>query len=144
VSSSEIHSPKTKEGEKTMSKSVPLVACLVCLAVLIGLGGISTRAGTLSPVLAKPFLSTTNLAVSCPTVAYSLAAAMGSPTMKLTQGDSDEDAAEEKADHEKEDHDVDSDDHPPVPEPSTLMSFGVALLIGGGVFFLGRLRKERK
>jgi hypothetical protein len=75
-----------------------------------------------------------------------LAAAMGSHTMKLRQGgDSDEDAAEEKADHEGEDKDTDKDDKPaPIPEPSTLMSFGVALLIGGGVFFLGRLRKERK
>jgi len=32
----------------------------------------------------------------------------------------------------------------PTPEPSTLLSFGAALLIGGGVFLLGRLRKERK
>jgi hypothetical protein len=38
-----------------------------------------------------------------------------------------------------------NDDAPaPAPEPSTLLSFGVALIIGGGVFFLGRLRKERK
>ena len=34
--------------------------------------------------------------------------------------------------------------HAPTPEPSTLLSFGAALAIGGGVFLLGRLRKERK
>jgi hypothetical protein len=32
----------------------------------------------------------------------------------------------------------------PNPEPSTLLSFGAAVVIGAGVFLLGRLRKERK
>jgi hypothetical protein len=32
----------------------------------------------------------------------------------------------------------------PVPEPSTLLSFGAALVVGAGVLFLQRLRRERK
>jgi hypothetical protein len=32
----------------------------------------------------------------------------------------------------------------PAPEPATILSLGVALMIGGGVYFLGRLRGERK
>jgi hypothetical protein len=34
--------------------------------------------------------------------------------------------------------------HNPLPEPSTLLSFAAAVVIGAGVFLLGRLRKERK
>jgi hypothetical protein len=32
----------------------------------------------------------------------------------------------------------------PLPEPSTLLSFAAAVVIGAGVLLLGRLRKERK
>jgi hypothetical protein len=32
----------------------------------------------------------------------------------------------------------------PVPEPSTMLSFGAALLIGGGVLYSLRLRRNRK
>ena len=39
------------------------------------------------------------------------------------------------------DHDHDGDKHapPPTPEPSTILSFGAALLIGGGVLLSRRL-----
>jgi len=33
---------------------------------------------------------------------------------------------------------------PPIPEPSTILSFGAALLIGGGVLYSRRLRRNRK
>ena len=47
-------------------------------------------------------------------------------------------------DHDK-DHDHSKGEHgpKPTPEPSTLMSFGAALLIGGGVMFSRRLRKNK-
>jgi hypothetical protein len=40
----------------------------------------------------------------------------------------------------------DNDKHgpSPTPEPSTILSFGAALLIGGGVFYSRRLRRNRK
>jgi len=55
-------------------------------------------------------------------------------------------------DHDRDrdpDHDHDRDhgrphSPSPTPEPSTLLSFGTAIIIGGGVFFLGRLRKVQK
>jgi hypothetical protein len=40
-----------------------------------------------------------------------------------------------------------SDDHTgpdPTPEPTTILSFGAALLIGGGVIYSRRLRRNRK
>ena len=43
---------------------------------------------------------------------------------------------------EKEDHDRD-DKHAPVPEPSTILSFGAALLIGAGVLYSRRARSKR-
>ena len=58
-------------------------------------------------------------------------------------------------DHKDKDQDKDKDrdrdrdkhKHPrrpaPTPEPSTLLSFGAALVIGAGVFLLGRLRRKR-
>jgi hypothetical protein len=34
--------------------------------------------------------------------------------------------------------------HDPTPEPSTILSFGAAVLIGGGVLYSRRLRRNRK
>jgi hypothetical protein len=55
-------------------------------------------------------------------------------------------------DHKKDKGDGDNDwddhhhrkDHDPTPEPSTLLSFGAAILIGGGVLYSRRLRSNRK
>jgi len=41
------------------------------------------------------------------------------------------------------DKDEDYKKHAPTAEPSTLLSFGAAMAIGGCVFLLGRLRKVR-
>ncbi len=54
-----------------------------------------------------------------------------------------------KGDHDGWDGDKDKgkhdrDGHAPTPEPSTVLSFGAALLIGGGVLYSRRLRKSRK
>lgn len=47
-------------------------------------------------------------------------------------------------DGDKDDHDHDHHrDHDPTPEPSTLLSFGVAILIGGGVLLSRRLRRNK-
>ena len=40
--------------------------------------------------------------------------------------------------------DHDADDPAPTPEPSTILSFGAALLIGGGVIYSLRLRGTKK
>ena len=69
-------------------------------------------------------------------------------------GDSDHDGKDNEhygnnnGDHDgnkyggKGDHD--RDDKAPTPEPSTILSFGAALLIGGGVLYSRRLRANKK
>src|SRR5579863_6534396 len=46
-------------------------------------------------------------------------------------------------DGDKYDHDHHRYHHEPTPEPSTLLSFGAAILIGGGVLYSRRLRKNK-
>jgi hypothetical protein len=116
-----------------MAKSIPIGACVLCLIALMGAGVVSARTGNTVAVLASPPISVmTNAVDSSLTAPAALLATTWSRAIKV--GD-DDDEAEDK----------DADESPaPVPEPSTLLSFGVAAIIGGGVFFLGRLRKERK
>ena len=45
--------------------------------------------------------------------------------------------------YKDKDKDKDHRSPAPAPEPSTLLSFATALVIGGGVFLLGRLRRKR-
>lgn len=52
-------------------------------------------------------------------------------------GDNDGDGDGDKDDHHKKYH------HDPTPEPSTLLSFGAAILIGGAVIYSRRLRKSK-
>ena len=64
--------------------------------------------------------------------------------------DGDRDGDKHDHDGDKDDHDGDKYDHDhhryhhePTPEPSTLLSFGAAILIGGGVLYSRRLRKNK-
>ena len=65
--------------------------------------------------------------------------------------DHDRDRHARRNDHDRDhdhdgDHDGDGGDHAPkpVPEPSTLLSFAVAVLVGGGVLVSRRLLGSRK
>jgi hypothetical protein len=49
-----------------------------------------------------------------------------------------------KGDGDNDGDDHHHKDHHPTPEPSTLLSFGAAILIGGGVLYSRRLRATRK
>ena len=79
-------------------------------------------------------------------------ASFGHPTQALNisaismfSGDGDD--HHDDGDGDKDDHDGDHDkDHgpKPTPEPSTILSFGAALLIGAGVLASRRLRGSRK
>jgi hypothetical protein len=140
-----------------MSKSIPLVACLLCIAALIAAGVTSTQAGTSVPVPASPPTSVSNLGLAVPA---SMLPAIWLNAVKSWENDGydrdkdkdkdkykdkDQDKDKDKDKDKGKDKDKDKDDAPaPTPEPSTLLSFGVALIVGGGVFFLGRLRKARK
>jgi hypothetical protein len=57
--------------------------------------------------------------------------------------DWDKDGDGDKDDHDKGDHDHHKYHHEPTPEPSTLLSFGAAILIGGGVLYSRRLRRNK-
>ena len=133
-----------------MPKSILVVACLVCTAALLGAGVVSTQAGTLVPVQASPLISaTTPMLNSGLTVADFLLPTPWSHKLKSGDGNSNgkykDNHKVRRADGEAEDDEAGEDEAPaPTPEPTTLLSFGVALIIGGGVFFLGRLRKEGK
>jgi hypothetical protein len=115
-----------------MFKSVALAACLLCMAALIGAGAVSARArGISAPVLANP--STTNLVGGT----LSLLPAISSGQIYWIGN------IKSHAD-EAEDDEPGEDEPAPTPEPTTLLTFSTALAIGGGVFLLGRLRKEKK
>lgn len=57
--------------------------------------------------------------------------------------DWDKDGDGDKGDHDKGDRDHHKYHHEPTPEPSTLLSFGAAILIGGGVLYSRRLRRNK-
>jgi hypothetical protein len=150
-----------------MFKSIPLGACLVCLSALTGAGSMPARAAGFSvPVplsertesrVVSP--STNNLLGNIGALAatHELPSTDSSLTVatsllgKIWSGEIDSEG--EKHDSVKPSHHHEGDDEgegeehdppAPTPEPSTILTFGTALAIGGGVFLLGRLRKERK
>jgi hypothetical protein len=147
--------------EDTMIRLLPLTQSLLCMAVLMSAGAVAVRAGGASlPVSAG---SATEVALTS-AVATSveepltqrLKSSLGAVSINWSSptgwpGDNDHQGNENREgdgdDRNGRDHDRDHDhDKPPTPtpEPSTVLSFGVALLIGGGVLLLGRMRETRK
>ena len=151
-----------------MFKSIPLGACLVCMAALIGAGAVPARAGgTSAPAVARQPMefglraaSTANLVEG--TLSQMLGYTVGPINGAQSPGSGSDvstsllrtiwSSATISSEHDGDDRDKDKakekekeDEGPaPTPEPGTLFSFGAALAIGGGVFVLGRLRRERK
>ena len=115
-----------------MFKSVALVVCLVCMAALLGAGALSARTGGISaPVLAP---STTNL------VGGTLCLLPAISSGQIYWGGAKKSHLDINDDEPNEPEDEPS----PTPEPTTILTFATALAIGGGVFLLGRLRKQRR
>ena len=115
-----------------MFKSVALAVCLLCTAALLGAGAVSARTGGISaPVLAS---STTNLVGGTLSLLPAISSGQiywgGGKKSHLNSQDPDEEPGE--------------DEPSPTPEPTTMLTFATALAIGGGVFLLGRLRKEQR
>ena len=114
-----------------MFKSVALAVCLVCMAALIGAGAVSARTGGISaPVLAP---STTSL------VGGTLSLLPAISSGQIYWGGSKKSHLDDSAEDDEP-----GEDEVPTPEPTTILTFATALAIGGGVFLLGRLRKERR
>jgi hypothetical protein len=149
--------------EDTMIRLLPLTQSLLCMAVLMSAGAVAVRAGGASlPVSAGSaaevvFTSAVTRSVEEP-LTRTLKSSLGAVSINWSSptgwpGDNDHQGNENREgdgdnrngkDHDR-DHDHDHDKPPtPSPEPSTVLSFGVALLIGGGVLLLGRMRETRK
>jgi hypothetical protein len=135
-----------------MLKFITSGACLMCIAALFGARTASARAaGTSTPVIrAVTVMRSADSGLS----SASLLPAMSSSSMILWGQDGNDNGGGKGHDWDK-DHDKGHDwgkgkdgdpDGPPspTPEPSTILTFGAALAIGGGVFYLERLRKLRK
>jgi len=126
-----------------MFKLITLGACLVGMAALIGAGSASARAGGTS----VPLVGAVNGVQSADSglnVSASLLPTIWSSSTILWGQDGDYKGHDWDKDHDKDKRHDRKDDPSPTPEPSTILTFGAALAIGGGVLFLGRLRKERK
>ncbi len=138
-----------------MSKSLSFRAFVLCIVTLIGGVAISAH----SRVTAAPSPSETLAAFNGTAISADLelmVSASSLPTLGTGQGSliwnndkNDEKRDRRDGDDHHKDHDGkngDKDDHAPapVPEPPTVLSFGAALAIGAGVFYLRRWRGERK
>ena len=144
-----------------MFRLLPLTQSLLCMAVLLSAGAVAVRAGGTSfPVLAGSDAEVSLTSAVTPSVegpfTQTLKSSLGSLAINWSRptgwpGDNDHQGNQNREgdgdDRNGKDHDRDHDhDHPPTPspEPSTILSFAVALLIGGGVLLLGRMRETRK
>jgi len=148
-----------------MSKLHSLRASMLCTAVLMCAEAVSARAGGNSaPVTAgqpAEFKVLPSAAINLlqRTLFHMLTSAQGaikkaqsmdsgsivSASLLPTIWFSTSDSMGENDTNNDENGDKEKDDPPaPVLEPSTILSLGAALVIGGGVLFLRRLRGDRK
>lgn len=128
-----------------MIRSSTWVATLLGIVVLLGAGSLAARTGK---TLAANQISTAAPLISVQFAVPSSAAAVWASAM-YTGGDdgyqgSDKDKyGDHDGDKDDHDHDHDHHHHEPTPEPSTLLSFGAAILIGGGVLLSRRMRRSK-
>jgi hypothetical protein len=125
-----------------MIKSFGLSAALLLIVLLMSSGYASAGTnGPLVPVSARSAaqINAVNLAVNPYLILTNWANLMYTDGGEGDKGD-DKDKDKDKG----KGGDDDDDDHTPTPEPATILSFGAALLIGGGVLYSRRLRRNRK
>jgi hypothetical protein len=139
-----------------MIRSLGMTISLLTIGLLMSAGPASARAG-------ECFVSTLGSAAQIRAVAtavspYQILTILGSP-IYTAGGDRDRDDNHGGGDRDRDknhgggDRDRDKnngggegrgDGTAPTPEPSTILSFGAALLIGGGVLYSRRLRANKK
>ena len=121
---------------------------LVAIVLLLGAGSLAARTHqTLVPNQVSSVVTVPSAASTALLVWDGAIYTDGDDGYMNHDHDKDGDREGDKDDHDH-DHDHDRDhhrdrDHDPTPEPSTLLSFGVAILIGGGVLLSRRLRKSK-
>jgi hypothetical protein len=109
-----------------MIKTFSLIAAL--LSILLLMSAACTSAGTEGPSVPLSARSAVHTKAVNPSVNPSHAMTLLASLIYLDGDDPDHDA----------------DDPAPTPEPTTILSFGAALLIGGGVLYSRRLRGSKK
>jgi hypothetical protein len=120
-----------------MIKSLSLSTALLSICLLVSAGSVSARTGgtvdSISP----------GSAIHLVVVA---AAITPSKVLDVLAMSIYMDGQDEPGDNKDTHEDQDKDDRgpKPSPEPSTMLSFGVALLVGGGVLLSRRLRRNQK
>lgn len=145
-----------------MIKSHWQAAFLLCAAALIATEAVSAQTGGISvPALAgRPPATQRLTSVATNSAEQTLGQMLRSASrvvsgLRSTGPGLEAHSRGQDGDYKDKDRDGDKDKgrdgdkykdpkHPaPAPEPSTLLSFGAALVIGAGVFLLGRLRRKR-
>lgn len=125
-----------------MTRSLVLSAALICIVTLVCSHSLSAKAvGTLVQTKDQS-VTLLNTATSVfPSRALSIWAGsnyiIDDDVNKNKDGDGNGDWSKWYKDDRHRHH------HEPTPEPSTLLSFGAAILIGGGVLYSRRLRKSK-
>lgn len=122
-----------------MKKSLGWSTALLGVVLLVGAVSVSARS---SSTLAKSGVGpATFAALATPSQTMTLS----SSAIYTWGGDGDKYKDKDgDGDKDKDDyHRHGKRDHDPTPEPSTLLSFGAAILIGGGVLYSRRLRKSK-
>lgn len=128
-----------------MIRSMHLSAALLSIVLLASAGSVSARTartvGAISPGSSH--------AVAVPS-SVSSSGALDLLAAAVYMSDGDDGNKDKDRDRDRDrDRDKDHDDKDgrgpaPSPEPSTILSFGVALLVGGGVLLARRLRQNQK
>ena len=121
-----------------MKKSLVWSAALLGIVLLLSVVSASAASTGLVQAQLGPATSIYSAAFAVPSGAVALPA-----SAVYTWGDDGKDKDKDgDGDNDKDDHHH-KHHHEPTPEPSTLLSFGAAILIGGGVLYSRRARKSK-
>jgi len=133
-----------------MIKSIGLSVALLSIALLMSSVSASARTGgTFVPVPGSAAQINAVASAVNPSQVLSLWASTiytgGDGGKQYGNGDGKKDGHDDGGDNGDENGGDDRrDDRRPTPEPSTILSFGAAILIGGGVLYSRRLRRSKK
>ena len=123
-----------------MIRSLLVIATLLFMVMLVSAESVSARTGGTS----DPVLAGTDAGLNAPASLL--------PSIWFVGHNNDNNSGENNNGNDNGDNNNNNGEHDngdsrgpnPAPEPSTMLSFGAALLIGGGVLYSLRLRRNRK
>ncbi len=125
-----------------MIKSMFLPASLLCMTALIGAGVVSAR--TLNPILPSQRAAFNVLTLVSATSLDQLPSTDTDSHVRDSRVGPIGESSNDKYKSNQGDKSSDDQAPAPMPEPATILSMCVAVAIGGGVYFMSRLRRERK